>query len=72
MSQGTSRWGKFADRTILSRHPKRLESEAPGDFANVCRQQRLLGERLEPGGFFRRLIAECRLKSSGVREMVLT
>jgi SpoVK/Ycf46/Vps4 family AAA+-type ATPase len=53
----------------LARHLERLDQLTPGDFANVCRQQRLLGERLAPEGFLRRLIAECRLKSNGVREV---
>ncbi|EIC20965.1 AAA family ATPase [Thiorhodovibrio frisius] len=54
--------------TNLARHLERLESLTPGDFANVCRQQRLLGEQLAPEAFLRRLIAECRLKDSGMRE----
>jgi SpoVK/Ycf46/Vps4 family AAA+-type ATPase len=52
----------------LARHLERLELLTPGDFANVRRQQRLLGERLEPEAFLRRLIAECRLKASGMHE----
>ncbi len=54
----------------LARHLQRLESLTPGDFANVCRQQRLFGERLEPETFLKRLIAECRLKETGARESV--
>ncbi|EIC19630.1 AAA family ATPase [Thiorhodovibrio frisius] len=54
----------------LARHLERLDHLTPGDFANVCRQQRLLGERLAPEDFLRRLIAECRLKDSGVPERV--
>ena len=51
----------------LARHLERLETLTPGDFANVRRQQRLLGERLEPEAFLKRLIAECRLKEVGAR-----
>jgi hypothetical protein len=52
----------------LARHLERLESLTPGDFANVRRQQRLLGEQLAPEDFLRRLIAECRLKEPGIRD----
>ncbi|MBK1620750.1 AAA family ATPase [Lamprobacter modestohalophilus] len=47
----------------LARHLERLTTLTPGDVANVCRQQRLLGEQLEPEVFLRRLLAECQLKA---------
>lgn len=52
----------------LARHLAALDNLTPGDFGNVMHQQRLLGDRLEPEAFLRRLIAECRLK--GRDEMV--
>ncbi|MBK5963045.1 AAA family ATPase [Thiocystis minor] len=48
----------------LARHLEGLDGLAPGDFANVCRQQMLLGEALTPEQFLRRLAAECRLKGA--------
>ncbi|MBK5941489.1 AAA family ATPase [Halochromatium roseum] len=48
----------------LARHLAALNNLTPGDFGNVARQQRLLGERLEPEALLRRLIAECRLKDT--------
>lgn len=51
----------------LARHLERLETLTPGDFANVRRQQRLLGETLEPDSFLKQLIAESRLKEAGAR-----
>ncbi|MEA3641808.1 MAG: AAA family ATPase [Lamprobacter sp.] len=53
----------------LSRHLQRLDNLTPGDFGTVCRQQRLLGERLTPEVFLRQLVAECQLKARGVGEM---
>jgi transitional endoplasmic reticulum ATPase len=46
----------------VERHLASLEGLAPGDFATVCRQQALLGERLSPQRFLRRLAGECRFK----------
>lgn len=51
----------------LARHLDGLHGLTPGDFANVCRQQSLLGETLTPEQFLRRLMAECRLKGEEVR-----
>lgn len=51
----------------LGRHLDGLHGLTPGDFANVCRQQSLLGETLTPEQFLRRLMAECRLKGEEVR-----
>jgi transitional endoplasmic reticulum ATPase len=44
------------------RHLERLAGLTPGDFANVCRQQRLLGEAFTPEQFLRRLAVEWQLK----------
>ncbi|WP_242470718.1 AAA family ATPase [Thiocystis violacea] len=46
----------------LARSLDGLQGLTPGDVANVCRQQTLIGERLTPEQFLRRLAAECRLK----------
>jgi SpoVK/Ycf46/Vps4 family AAA+-type ATPase len=46
----------------LARQLEGLPGLTPGDFANVCRQQTLIGATLTPEQFLRRLAAECRLK----------
>jgi hypothetical protein len=46
----------------LARQLEGLPGLTPGDFANVCRQQTLIGQALTPEQFLRRLAMECRLK----------
>lgn len=46
----------------LARQLEGLPGLTPGDFANVCRQQTLIGETLTPEQFLRRLALECHLK----------
>lgn len=41
-----------------------LDTLTPGDYANVVRQQNLLGEALSPEEFVRKLTAECRWKAA--------
>ncbi|WPL22959.1 AAA family ATPase [Thiorhodovibrio frisius] len=49
----------------VERYLEGLDHLTAGDFANVARQRKLLGERLEPETYLRRLVTECRLKSIG-------
>ncbi|NEX22780.1 ATP-binding protein [Thiorhodococcus mannitoliphagus] len=48
---------------LLVRHLERREGLTPGDFATVCRQQRLLGEPFTPEQFLKRLVVEWQLKA---------
>jgi transitional endoplasmic reticulum ATPase len=50
---------------LLARKLLSLEQLTPGDFANVLRQQRLLGEELAAEEFLRRLVTECNWKERG-------
>lgn len=52
---------------LIARKLESLELLTPGDFANVVRQQVLLGEVLPPEVFLNRLIMECRWKESAAR-----
>ena len=47
-----------------------MEGLTPGDFANVVRQSRLLGEALGPEAFLRRLMGELRWKDAARRNPV--
>lgn len=49
--------------TNIVRRLEVLDTLTPGDFANVVRQQKLLGEAISPEEFMRRLIVECRYKA---------
>ncbi len=48
---------------LIARKLDSLDQLTPGDFANVVRQRRLLGEHLSPEAFLHRLIVECRWKA---------
>ena len=48
----------------LARRLASMNTLTPGDFANVVRQRTLLGEALSAEEFLRRLIVECRHKTS--------
>ncbi|NVZ08280.1 AAA family ATPase [Allochromatium humboldtianum] len=48
------------------RHLEQLAGLTPGDFATVCRQQRLLGEAFTPEQFIKRLVVEWQLKGESL------
>jgi len=52
---------------VLVRHLERMEGLTPGDYATVCRQQRLLSEPLSPEQFVKRLAVEWQLKSDSIQ-----
>ncbi|NEX22386.1 ATP-binding protein [Thiorhodococcus mannitoliphagus] len=54
---------------LLVRHLERMEGLTPGDFATVCRQQRLMGEPLTPEQFLKRMAVEWQLKGEEVAQV---